>query len=359
MGNMRSGSSPEAIMATTAETVEDTISVALCTYNGARFLEEQLASLQAQERRPDELVVCDDCSTDRTVALLEDFARTATFPLRLHRNPVNLGSTRNFDRAMRLCAGNLIAFCDQDDVWQPTRLSACARALHDDPQLGLVFSNGHLIDETGTPLPGQLWDKFTFDSAIRERIRRGDMLPLVRYRFVTGATVMFRAYLREYICPAAGEWLHDGWIAACAACLAGIGFLDEPLIQYRIHPQQQVGTGPGQRQRAFAELAQEHWLGPDWHRQEIELLLGCVGRIPAALRAAAADDFARQHAFLGMRITLPRRRLPRVSKIAPFRADYKRRASGWKSMLLDVLLPKQDDETGSAAAAHFSALQNR
>ena len=85
-----------------AETMHDTISVALCTYNGARFLEQQLASLEAQELRPDELVVCDDRSTDNTVQMLESFARTAPFPVRIHVNPVNLGSTRNFDRAMRL-----------------------------------------------------------------------------------------------------------------------------------------------------------------------------------------------------------------------------------------------------------------
>lgn len=348
---MPSGSPPE--------TIAETISVALCTYNGARFLEEQLASLQALERCPDELVVCDDRSTDKTVQLLEAFARIASFPVRIHVNPVNLGSTMNFDRAMRLCAGSLIAFCDQDDVWHSTRLSACARALHDDPRLGLVFSNGELIDEMGMRLPGRLWDNFTFDSAIRERIRHGDMLPLVRYRFVTGATVMFRSHLREYICPAAGEWLHDGWIAACVACLASVGFLDEPLIQYRIHGQQQVGTGPGPRRKPLAELAREHWLGSDWHRREIQLLLDCVRRIPASLRTVAADDFERQHAFLNMRVTLPGHRWPRRSKIAPFRADYRRRASGWKSMLLDFLLPKRDDETGSAAASHFSALGKR
>lgn len=344
---MRSGSPPE------------TISVALCTYNGARFLEEQLASLQAQIRCPDELIVCDDRSTDKTVQLLEAFARIAPFPVRIHVNPANLGSTMNFDRAMRLCTGSLIAFCDQDDIWHSTRLSACAEAFQHDPRLELVFSNGQLIDEAGTQIPGRLWDKFTFDPAIRKRIQHGDMLPLVRYRFVTGATVMFRSHLREYVCPAAGEWLHDGWIAAFAACLGGVGFLDEPLIRYRIHPQQQIGTGPGPTGRAFGKLAREHWLGSDWHRHQIELLLDCLRKIPVPLRTATADDFNRQHAFLSMRITLPGHRWPRVSKIAGFRADYKRRASGWKSMLLDFLLPKRDDETGSAATAHFSALRSR
>ena len=342
-----------------AETITDTISVALCTYNGEKFLEEQLASLASQERRPDELVVCDDGSTDKTVKLLESFAATVPFPVRIHVNPVNLGSTMNFDRAMRLCAGSLIAFCDQDDIWHPTRLARCARSLQDDPGLGLVFSNGKLIDDAGEQLPGRLWDQFTFNPAIRERIRQGDMLPLVRYRFATGATVMFRARLRKYICPAAGEWLHDGWLAAIAACVGRVGFIDEPLIAYRTHQQQQVGTGPGPRHKPFAELAREHWLGADWHRQEIEFLLECVHRIPPALRTASADDFARQHAFLTMRSTLPARRWRRLSKLASFRADYKRRASGWKSIVMDLLLPKRDDETGAAAARQFSALGPR
>jgi hypothetical protein len=278
--------------------------------------------------------------------------------VRIHVNPVNLGSTMNFDRAMRLCAGNLIAFCDQDDIWHSTRLSACAQALQADPELGLVFSNGQLIDETGAQLPGKLWDQFTFHPAIRERIRHGDMIPLVRYRFVTGATVMFRAQLREYLCPAAGEWLHDGWIAAITGCMARVGFIDAPLIAYRIHQQQQVGTGSGPRHKPFAELAREHWLGADWHRQEIALLLDCVRRIPPAMRTACADDFARQHAFLTMRVTLPAARWRRLLKMASFRAEYRRRASGWKSIVMDLLLPKRDDETGSAAASRFSALRS-
>jgi hypothetical protein len=334
----------------------ETISVALCTYNGAQFLEEQLASLQGQDRRPDELVVCDDGSKDTTVQLLESFARIAPFPVRIHINPVNLGSTRNFDHALRLCAGSLVAFCDQDDVWHATRLSEGVRLFAENPRLQLFFSNGQLIDDMGMRLPGRLWDKFTFDSKIQERLRAGDMLPLVRYRFVTGATMLFRTRLRDYLCPAAGEWLHDGWIAALAACMGGVAFLDEPLIQYRVHAAQQVGTGPGQRPKPFAELAEEHWLGADWHRHEIQLLMDCVNRVPASLRTAAADDFARQVAFLTMRLTLPARRWSRPAHMSPYRADYGRRASGWKSMLLDLLLPKRNDERGSAAACGFSAL---
>ena len=283
----------------------ESLSVALCTYNGARYLEQQLASLARQSRLPDELVVCDDGSIDQTLELLEGFAASAPFPVRIHVNPVNLGSSANFDQAMRLCTGGLIAFCDQDDLWLPARLAAGAAALERDPNLGLVFSDAYLIDDTGARLPGRLWDNFHFDPAIRACIRRGDMLPLVRYRFVTGATVMLRAGLRQYLCPALGEWLHDGWIAALAACMAGIAFLDEPLIEYRVHAQQQVGTGVGPRRKPLPEMARDHWLGPDWHRDAIGQLLTCIRTIPQGLRTAAADDFARQQEFLAMRLTLP------------------------------------------------------
>ena len=88
-------------------------------------------------------------------------------------------------------------------------------------------------------------------------------------------------------------------------------------------------------------------------------MLDCVRRIPPALRTAAADDFARQHAFLTMRLTLRASRWLRVAQLAPFRTEYERRASGSRSMVMDLLLPKRDDETGSAAASHFSALGPR
>src|ERR1019366_197610 len=93
------------------------ISVALCTYNGERFLSQQLASIGKQTRLPDELVVCDDSSTDRTVAIVREFAASVSFPVRVFENQRNLGSAANFERAIRLCDGDLIALSDQDDIW--------------------------------------------------------------------------------------------------------------------------------------------------------------------------------------------------------------------------------------------------
>ena len=94
-----------------------TLSVAMCTYNGSRHLSEQLESIGTQTRLPDELVICDDCSSDDTIRIIERFSASAPFAVRLEINTQNLGSTKNFEKAIRLCQGDLIALADQDDVW--------------------------------------------------------------------------------------------------------------------------------------------------------------------------------------------------------------------------------------------------
>src|SRR5215208_90703 len=113
--------------------------VAMCTYNGAQFVAEQLDSIAAQTRRPDELVVCDDGSDDATPEIIREFAHRASFPLRFYVNETNLGSTRNFERAISLCEGDFIALADQDDVWLPEKLERLERALADE-NIALAFT---------------------------------------------------------------------------------------------------------------------------------------------------------------------------------------------------------------------------
>lgn len=130
--------------------VTTTISVAMCTYNGARFLPEQLRSILAQTRLPDEMVVCDDGSTDATMEVLEAFAATAPFPVRVERNEVNLQYTGNFLKAASLCHGTYVAFCDQDDVWHPDKLETVAARIEEaDPVL--VLHEGTVVDSQGEP----------------------------------------------------------------------------------------------------------------------------------------------------------------------------------------------------------------
>ena len=93
------------------------ISIAMCTYNGAEFLPAQLQSILTQSRPPDEIIICDDRSTDDTQALLKKFATESPIPIAVHINDHNLGSVKNFERTISLCTGDVIALSDQDDVW--------------------------------------------------------------------------------------------------------------------------------------------------------------------------------------------------------------------------------------------------
>src|SRR5580700_9119831 len=98
------------------------ISLAMATFNGARYLGDQLTSLASQTVKPLELVACDDGSTDETIALLQSFSASAPFTVRIIQNVNRLGYKQNFMKAASLCKGSLIAFCDQDDIWNDNKL---------------------------------------------------------------------------------------------------------------------------------------------------------------------------------------------------------------------------------------------
>jgi glycosyltransferase involved in cell wall biosynthesis len=121
------------------------ISIAMATYNGAGYLPAQLASLAVQSALPSELVVTDDGSTDATAQIIEDFARFAAFPVKLFRNQTRLMFRDNFLRAAELCTGELIAFCDQDDVWHPDKLLRCAKEF-----AAPAVADCHISDRGGT-----------------------------------------------------------------------------------------------------------------------------------------------------------------------------------------------------------------
>ena len=121
-------------------------SIAMATYNGAKYLQEQLDSFAAQTRVPDELVICDDHSSDATVATLSRFAQTASFNVRIVVNDVNLGFVQNFERALSLCKGDLIFLSDQDDVWFDSKIEEIVRYMEENPRY-LVVTNDQIITD--------------------------------------------------------------------------------------------------------------------------------------------------------------------------------------------------------------------
>ncbi len=234
------------------------ISVAMATRNGERFLREQLETIAAQTRQPAELVVCDDASTDRTTAILERFASASSFLVRVQVNERRLGAGDNFLQAAALCKGDVIAFCDQDDLWRPEKLERCTDELSAASALLVVHANEVVLDD-GTPT-GERFPRI--DSTYAAPPLSSDPwqgLPGMSMVFDAGLTGMAAPQLRprSHVDPAQ-QILHDEWIYLLARSLGTVVFLSERLGSYRQHGQNVLGApapdeGGWRQARRFGE----------------------------------------------------------------------------------------------------------
>ena len=212
------------------------ISIALCTYNGAQFLGEQLASIAAQSRLPDELVVCDDGSTDETLSLVERFAKQAFFPVRILRNTANLGVAANFQQAIGLCRSDLTALADQDDVWLPDKLARAQQALlaRKRPEQALYCSRLQYVDANLAPvcysaLPAHI----DFPNAVVENA-------------ATGCSIVFGSEIKSRFLRADASWMlmHDWWLYLVATAFGEVVYDPVASILYRQHSHNVAGWEP-------------------------------------------------------------------------------------------------------------------
>lgn len=234
------------------------ISIAMATYNGERFLPDQLNSLLDQTRLPQELVVCDDDSKDQTIDILRDFKKRAPFPVQLFCNEKNLGYTKNFEQSISLCSGELIALCDQDDIWYPEKLRRLEKGFSLSGKIGLAFSDSDLIDESGSRIHRTSWNRLGIDASRQSRLRSDPFGVLLRGPCITGMTMMFRSELRSKMLPIPREWHHDAWIALVASMVASIEPIRDRLNAYRVHAAQQTYvplTGTTHRARLAVRAA--------------------------------------------------------------------------------------------------------
>lgn len=218
------------------------ISVAMCTYNGSRFVAEQLRSIASQTLAPAELIVCDDASTDNTPEIVKKFSAEAPFRVRVFSNDKTLGVTKNFEKAIQICEGNVIALSDQDDIWKPHKLERLSTVLDENPGSGYAFSDAEMINDNGTSLGYTLWEAHSLQNgAIKKFDKPGQLAILLRGNVVSGAGMAFRASLKSIVLPISSRWLHDYWIALLGSTIAYGIPISECLFQYRSHSSQQVG----------------------------------------------------------------------------------------------------------------------
>lgn len=221
------------------------VSIAMCTYNGEKHLRQQLDSFAAQTRQPDELVICDDGSTDSTEAAIVSFKDSVDFPVYFHRNPTNLGFAKNFEKAASLTTGELVFFSDQDDVWHPAKIEKMAAAFGDDEQIGLVFCDADLVDGELAPLGLRYWQKQGFTDELQDRLESDTgALTLLRdpAQMAAGATMAYAKRFGPTIFPLPDGWTHDAWIATVVAAQSRVALVREPMNSYRQHAAQVYGA---------------------------------------------------------------------------------------------------------------------
>lgn len=299
------------------------ISIALCTYNGEQFLLEQLESLLNQTKLPDELVVCDDGSTDGTVAIIQEFAKIAPFKVRIFINETTLGVTKNFEKALTLCKGDLLFLCDQDDIWEANKLAEVIAFLEKNSDLSVAFSDALLVDERGIYLQKRLWEIVQLGEIQLNTWRSGKSIELMLIgNRVAGCTMAIRRSFLQTITPFPTDipdFLHDTWIAFVASLLNQIQFIELPLVKYRQHPMQQIGTRqkelPILTLRQRLKRSHESKLTPLKQQYEALLLLYTYLQkiIPADNKNLKV--IAEKVYFLSVRASLPHNRLLRIGPI--------------------------------------------
>lgn len=213
------------------------MSIAMATFNGGNYLEEQLASLEAQTVPPHEIVVCDDRSTDQTLNIISEFINNTSLPVKVYQNWKNLGYAENFLKAASLCTGDWIAFCDQDDVWKETKLEKVQNAITKDDSLLLVTHPAELIDERGASLNLIAWPS---------KRRRYSKFELSPWRSGMGCGQVFKAclvkeisYTQRFLTDLnkGSVSAHDDWVLKLSQCLGPALYLADPLVLRRRHPQ--------------------------------------------------------------------------------------------------------------------------
>lgn len=221
------------------------ISVALCTYNGEKYLEEQIQSILNQSLPVDEIVVCDDGSTDSTLNILNIIAKQSSIKFTIIENEQRLNVVKNFEKAISKCEGDYIFLSDQDDIWHKNKVEVVLNYFNKNSHINVVFTDGLLIDENNKLLENKsIFKAVSFQSESQLYFNKGYAFELLNYfNRVVGATLACRGnYLRSILPFKVFENIfHDEMIALNAINDNCLGYINECLIKYRIHTDQTIG----------------------------------------------------------------------------------------------------------------------
>ena len=207
------------------------ISIAMTTYNGEKYLREQLDSILNQTYKDFELIICDDCSTDSTVQIIKSYIDPR---IKLFINEKNLGFKKNFEKAIKLCTGEYIALSDQDDIWENNKLELCINNIgeHD-----LICTNSEIINSEN------ISQNYTMKDVLKIKKIPNDQYKifshLILTNFVQGSTILAkRDFILSTLPIPSNFQFHDHWFGIIASINNGVKYLDISTLKYRKHENQ-------------------------------------------------------------------------------------------------------------------------
>lgn len=206
-----------------------TTSVAMATYNGSEYIIEQLESIENQTVKPDEVIICDDCSVDDTVELVMDYSKNSSLRIAIIQNKTNLGFRKNYEKCISLCTSDIIFYCDQDDVWLNTKIEKFLNEFSKDSNLVYAFSNAYVTDSNLDVIKESEWQ---YDW-LKLNTRQAFFDYVQTRNFPLGFQSAFKKEFVKQIIPFLVD--PDGWIAECAPIFGTIKAIPDKLVFYRRH----------------------------------------------------------------------------------------------------------------------------
>lgn len=320
---------------------KDTVSVAICTYNGEVYISKQIESILNQTVLPDEIVICDDGSNDNTIHLINIISASSSIPFRIYINDSNLGSTKNFEKAINLCTKSVIILSDQDDVWEKSKVETIVDFFTKNQKTDLIFSNGRVIDDNDNRLGYTLWEAFGFRTRQQVKLNKGRAYDvLLKNNVVTGATMAFKANLRDLFIPIPKTWVHDGWIALLVSVVGRVDSIEKPLIEYRQHSKQQIGARElslHQEINKATQTSREQYKVDAYRYQLVLDRLMSLNLVSEQHQYVKGIKNKINHLTLRSEISSNPKKVISIIKELPS-LDYFRYSNGIKSIIKDILL---------------------
>lgn len=225
------------------------ISVAMATYNGERYIEAQLETILKQTVQVDEVIIQDDCSTDKTISLINNFIKKNNLNnWRVEQNKKNIGYILTFKKAIKKCNGDIIILSDHDDLWMENKVEVINCTFNKNNDILVLATSFNMIDKNDNNIPVKIRKRRSNNNLIRRKIKSGTLNKMTIkdvaiYNVSPGCTCAFSSKIKDIIIRKNYNLPHDWQITLTGAVMNGLYYLDVVTTKYRIHSNNTIGLG--------------------------------------------------------------------------------------------------------------------